>query len=104
MQGALTGIVFSNLLQTARFFMTRQHRHLTLEKISHLPFIRVFVQQLTVIAGGFVFFVMGYGVKGLAMLLILLKTFSDRLLLRSEEREVKEQITLTEAKEAEKKR
>ncbi len=48
----------------------------TIKELFFQPYLRIFVQQLIAILGGFLFMVLS-GAKGIAVLVIVLKTFVD---------------------------
>lgn len=78
---AFIGIIISNiLLMLQHFILERQYLRTTLEQLFEQPWTRIFIQQIIVIAGGLIYFILDYGFVGIAVLLILVKTIIESYL------------------------
>ena len=79
-QQALMAIVFTNVILAIRhFFLPGKYRELTISQLFFQPYLRIFIQQFTVLLGGF-FMLLG-GMHAAAVILILLRLTVDLVLL-----------------------
>lgn len=78
MRQAFAGIVISNLLYTIQqFFLERKYCSTTINELFVTPWVRIFIQQILAILGGWVFYTTSSGVVGVAVLLIVMKTAAE---------------------------
>lgn len=79
MREAYLVIIASNIFHVMRtFFIPLKYKDATMSETFMQPYLRVFVQQFVAILGGFIFMFTG-GALGVAILLIVFKTFIDLL-------------------------
>lgn len=77
MREAFTLIIANNVIYVFRsFFIPKIYLEKTVKELFFQPYLRVFVQQFVVILGGFIFMFLG-NAKGIAVLVVIFKTFVD---------------------------
>lgn len=87
MKQAFAGIILVHLINLwQQFIVNKEYQRLTMQQIFVQPWIGIFIQQLVVIIGGFIFFGSGKSFVMIAVALVIIKTTIDTLLLKTVEK------------------
>jgi len=92
-QAAFAGIALMHLvLLLQQFILPGEYHRTTLHQLFVQPWVRILIQQVVIMAGGFIFFKTGEGFVGIAVLLVVVKSVVDSTIVRHREKKAAREV------------
>ncbi len=93
MKAAFAGIALTHLvLLLQQFILPGTYHRTTLHQLFVQPWVRILIQQVVIIAGGFIFFTTGNNFIGVAVLFVIVKTIIELTIIRHKENKAAKEV------------